>query len=163
MERKRKKFRWPKKMYDKVRVSEENRLLTKYGLKNKREIWKAEAKIKYFRARAKNLITASEEEQKNFFDNLNKVGLGVGNIADVLALNKEDLLKRRLQSIIMKKKIANTPKQARQMITHKIVKIRGGVVNVPSYLVKIEEEKFISLREKNRESKIKVQQNKGGA
>lgn len=145
---KKKKFSWPRKLYDKKRILEENKLKEKYGLKNKREIWKTEAKVKYFRDRAKSLITSGQEEQKIFFNKLNFYGLKVQTIADILALNKEDILKRRLASILVAKGLTNTPKNARQMIVHKKIMINNKVVNVPSYLVKLDEEDKISLRKK---------------
>jgi len=147
MIRKKKKFSWPRKLWDKPRIIEENVLKERYGLKNKREIWKTDAKINYFRGRAKSLITAEQDEQKKFFGNLNKIGLKVETISDVLALNKEALLKRRLSSVLVAKKIANTPKQARQMITHRKIMVDGLVVNIPSYIVKVSEEKSIRVRE----------------
>ena len=154
MIRKRKKFSWPKKLYDKPRILEENKLLIKYGLKNKKEIWKADAKIKYFRTRAKSLITADPEDQKKFLNKLNKIGLNIENVADVLALNKEDLLKRRLPSVLVGKKMANTSKQARQMVVHKRVKINNKTVNIPSYLIGIDEENLISGKNKVKKPKV---------
>ncbi len=150
MIRKKKKFAWPKKLYDKPRILDENRLVKKYGLKNKKEIWKVEAKVNYFRSRAKALITAEAEEQQKFFAKLNEIGLNVKTIADVLALNKEDLLKRRLPSIMVTKKKAQTPQEARQMVVHKRVMIDGKVVNVPSYFVGVDEEDSIILKVKTR-------------
>lgn len=154
MIRKRKKFSWPRKLYDKPRILEENKLLIKYGLKNKKEIWKADAKIKYFRTRAKSLITADPEDQKKFLNKLNKIGLNIKNVADVLALNKEDLLKRRLPSVLVGKKMANTSKQARQMVVHKRVKINNKTVNIPSYLIGIDEENLISVKNKVKKPKV---------
>lgn len=148
MIKKKKKFSWPKKLYDKPRIIEENGLVERYGLKNKREIWKTEAKVKYFRTRAKALITADHEEQKNFFNKLNQIDLRVDSIADVLALNKEDLLRRRLSTIVAARGLANTPRQARQMIVHKKIIIGDRVVNVPGYFVKKTEEGSISVRKK---------------
>ena len=148
MIRKRKKFEWPKKLWDKPRILDENKLKLKYGLKNKREIWKTDAKVKYFRNRGKNLITAEQDEQQIFFDKLNKIGLKIQTIADVLSMEKEDLMKRRLATVVYKKGLADTPRQARQMIVHKRVLVGGNVVNIPSYLVKVEEEKNIILKKK---------------
>lgn len=147
MQRKHKKFSRPRKLYDKPRILDENKLVERYGLKNKTEIWKSEAKVKYFRNRAKALITADSEEQKAFFDRLNEIGIEVNSIADVLALNKENILKRRLSTVLVDKGIATKPKQARQMIAHKRITIDGRVVNSPSYLVKVEEEKSINLKQ----------------
>ena len=148
--RKHKKYSRPRKAYDKVRIEEENELVKNYGLKNKREIWKAEAAVDKIRRQAKQLITKSQEEQKIFFDKLNKIGLKVDKIADVLALKKEDWLKRRLQSILIEKQLAKTPKEARQFIVHKHVAILGNIVNVPSYVVGRDEEKNISLVKLNK-------------
>lgn len=149
MIRKKNKFSWPRKLYDKTRISDENKLVEEYGLKNKREIWKAEAKIKYFRDRAKFLITESTQEQEQFFSKLRSIGLSVKTIADVLALNKEDLLKRRLATVVWKKGLANTARQARQFIVHKQVFVDGKAVDVPSYIVPTELESNITLKAKS--------------
>lgn len=146
MIRKHKKYSNPRKRYDSTRIGEENKLVERYGLKSKREIWKIEAKVRYFRTRAKDLITASREEQESLFRKLKNIGLTVTSISDVLALTKEDLLKRRLTTILVQKGLANTPQEARQMVSHKRVRIQGGVVSSPSYLVGIEEEALITAR-----------------
>lgn len=146
MIRKHKKFSWPRKLYDKGRIEQENKLVEKYGLKNKREIWKIEARVRYLRNRAKKLITAEEGEKVKFFSKLNMLGFDVHSIAGVLALTKEDILKRRLSTIVMNKGLATTPKQARQMITHKRLLIKGNVVGSPSYLVRVSEENSLSVR-----------------
>ncbi len=148
MKRKHRQYSHPRKMFDKARIIEENKLKEKYGLKNKREIWKADAKVKYFRSRAKGLLEATHEEQQKFFDNLNALGLGVETVTDVLALNMEAILKRRLATVLVARKLAHTPRHARQMIVHKKVLVDGRVVNVPSYLVPVDEEKKITLKKK---------------
>ena len=146
MIRKKNKFSWPRKLYDKNRISDENKLVEEYGLKNKREVWKAEAKVKYFRNRAKLLIASDREEQNKFFAKLNEIGLPVKNIADVLALNKEDILKRRLATVVWKRQLAHTAKHARQMIVHKKIVIDHEVINVPSYLVPVANEHSILVK-----------------
>ena len=148
MIRKKKKFMWPRKLYDKPRILDENKLVKKYGLKNKREIWKTEAKVNYFRTRAKALINESQEDQKTFFNKLNQVGLKVNSIADVLSLGMVDLLERRLSTVVYSKGLASTPRQARQMIVHKKILMGDKMVSSPSYLVKIDEEKKIKIKKK---------------
>ncbi len=143
--RKRKKYSKPRRLYDKVRIEEENVLIDKYGLKSKREIWKAEGAIVKIRRLAKKLITANEEEKKHFIEKLKKKGFKANNIADALLLTKEDWLKRRLQTILFKKGLANTAKQARQLVTHKHVSVGYRTVNIPSYQVTLEEEPLIKL------------------
>ena len=145
MKRKQKKYSKPRNPFDRARIEEENGLREKYGLKNKKEIWKADAFIGRIRNLAKQLITKSEEEKKGFIQRLQKKGFQVENLADALGLNKEDWLKRRLQTIVFMKKITNTPKQARQFVTHKHVSIGDKIVNIPSYMVSLEEEPLIRL------------------
>lgn len=143
--RKHKIYKKPRKLYDKTRIEEENSLIKKYGLKSKREIWKADSAIGKIRRQAKLLLTRTAEEQNKFIEKLKKQGFQVEKIADILALDKEDYLKRRLQSIIVKKGLASTPKQARQFIVHKHIKINNKKVNIPSYFVPIDEESKIEL------------------
>jgi len=145
--RKKKKYSKPRKLFDKVRIEKENELTKKYGLKNKREIWKAESAVERIRNQAKILITATAGEQKILLDKLKKMGLRVEKIADVLALNKEDLLKRRLQSFLIEKNLAK-PKEARQLIAHKHVFVHGKIVNIPSYIVKMGDEEKIEVIKK---------------
>ena len=149
MKRKHKKYSKPKRPFDKTRINEEAQIKKEFGLKNKKEIWKAEAKIKLIREKAKKLISASDKEQKALFDKLKKIGLNVNSIEDVLTLEKKDYLKRRLQTILVEKKLATTQKQARQMIVHKKVIIDKQGVNSPSYIVPVEIENKINLKYKN--------------
>ena len=94
------------------------------------------------------------------FERLKKIGLNVNSIADVLSLDKKDYLKRRLQTILVKKKLAKSPKSARQSIVHKKVLINKRVVNSPSYIVPLKLENKISLKikKKNRQIKEKLKE-----
>jgi small subunit ribosomal protein S4 len=145
MKRKHKIYSKPKRPFDKQRILEEAEIKKKFGLKNKKEIWTAESKIKKFREKAKKLISAGIDEQQKLFDQLNKIGLNVNTIGDVLALEKKDYLQRRLQTIVSEK-FKMTPKTSRQLITHKHVLINDKVVNSPSYLVSVQEEPNIKLK-----------------
>ena len=145
MIRQKKKYSRPQRPFDKVRIDEENILREKYGLKNKKEIWKADASIGRIRNLAKQLITASEEDKNAFIERMKARGFEVENIAEVLALDKEDWLKRRLQTILLTKGLTTTPKQARQLIAHKHVSIGNQIVNVPSYMVTLDEENLVKL------------------
>ncbi len=144
--RKHRKFTRPRQLFNRSRMDEENILVEKYGLKNKREIWKAKTKISSIRRRAKNLIGHSENERQKFFDKLNNLGFNIKQISDILALTEKDLLDRRLQTIVFKKSLSNTPKQARQLITHKHILVNGSVVNSPSAWVDKKNESKIELK-----------------
>lgn len=156
MKRKHKRYSKPKRPFDKIRIDEEAQIIKEFGLKNKREIWKAEANINSIRKRAKELISSDPEEQQALFNKLKKIGINVNSIADVLSLDKQNYLKRRLQTVLVAKRMATTSKSARQLITHKKVLINGRVLNSPSYIVPIELENKISLKEtKKKENKPK--------
>ena len=62
----------------------------------------------------------------------------------ILVLKDEDILSRRLQTIVYQKGLAATPKQARQLINHGHIFVDGHKVTVPGYLVLREEEGTVS-------------------
>lgn len=163
MKRKHKTYSKPKRPFDKKRFEEETEIKKEFGLKNKKEIWKAEAEIKSIREKAKKLISADEQEQKRLFERLQKKGFDVNSIADVLGLEKKDYLKRRLQTIIVEKKLATTSKTARQLITHKKVFVDGKIVNSPSYIVpkKLENKIILKTKVKNEKKPEKGTEEKG--
>lgn len=168
MKRQHQKYSRPRKPFDKARIEEEDALVEKYGLKNKREIWKAEAAIARIRNQAKKLITTTDEKKQAFIVRLQTKGFKVEKIADILSLNKEDLLKRRLQTLVFTKGLTNTAKQARQFIVHKHIKIGEQTVNIPSYQVTVDEEPSIILTvilktPKRPSKKEKVEESEEGA
>jgi len=158
MIRKHKQYSRPKRPFDKARIEEEAKIKEEFGLKNKKEIWKADAGVKSIREKAKKLISSKGEEQQALFNKLKKIGLNVNSISDVLSLDKKDYLQRRLQTILVKKKLARTPKEARQLIVHRKVLIGKNAVDSPSYIVPVDMEENISLKIKNRkENKAEIE------
>lgn len=153
MKRKHKTYSKPKRPFDKLRIQEEAQIKEEFGLKNKKEIWKAEARIKEIREKAKNLISAGEEEKNAFFNRLKKLGFNVNTIGEVLSLDKKDYLKRRLQTVLVEKRFATSMKGARQLITHKKISVGEKLVNSPSFLVPINLEDKISMK-KVKERKV---------
>ena len=150
MKRKHKLYSNPKRPFDKKRIDEEKEIKEEFGLKNKKEIWKAEAKVSLMRKKAKSLISSDDKEQKSLLEKLNKIGLKVNSISDVLGLDKTNYLNRRLQTVLLKKGIANTPRHARQLIAHKKVLVDGKVVSIPSYIISEDLENKISLKIKEK-------------
>ncbi len=142
----RKNFDTPKRPYEKERIDDENRLVKEYGLKNKREVWKANSKIKRWRFLARQLQADKTSKRETRFNELmntlKKYALAnEGTTLDeVLTLSVTDLLSRRLQSLVYKKGLANTPKQSRQFIVHGKIAVDGKRVTAPSYLVTITDE-----------------------
>ena len=140
----RKRYSRPKVKHEGERIAAERKLVNKYGLKNKKEIWKAEAMVKRIRSVAKGLLTAPLEEQKDFLVSLGKRGLiQAKDVDDVLELKTENVLDRRLQTIVAGK-FKLRPKQARQAIVHGNVLVGERKVNIPSFSVNLDSEMKIS-------------------
>jgi small subunit ribosomal protein S4 len=80
---------------------------------------------------------------------LNRIGLvkESATLDDVLNLKIEDILERRLQTIVMRKLGSKSPIQARQVVSHCHVTIGGRTVNLPGYIVRTDEESNISVRQ----------------
>ena len=80
-------------------------------------------------------------------NSLSRIGLVEQNatLDDVLNLEIDNLLSRRLQTIVMKKFYFKTPYQARQAISHGHILIGDRIVNIPSYVVKVDEEDKVKL------------------
>lgn len=162
MIRKRKRYSKPLKPFESTRIKKENLLLEKYGLKNKKEIWKAKEKAKRIRVEAIKFLTATKEEQESFLSRLKKLGF-VGEkarIDDALAINEETIFNRRLQTIVLKKEIAKTAKGARQLVVHGHIKIGERTVDIPSYLVSKREEQETKIKEKTKNKKIEEKKQK---
>ncbi len=160
IKRKRKKYTTPKMLFDSERITSENKIIKEFGLKNKKEVWKAKSEISKIRRRAKMLIAKGKEDQKEFFEKLNRLGFKVVDISDVLALTEEDWLGRRLQTFIYKKGFANTPKQARQLIVHKKVLVDENIVNIPSFTVTVDLENKLKIKENKQVQTVEVEDGK---
>ncbi len=135
------------------RIKAEVVLVNQFGLKNKTEVWKAQSILRNFRKQARELqalLRTGDAQAKRESDALlRKCGrMGVlpmegSTLNDVLVLNEEDILGRRLQTIVFEKGMASTVKQARQMIVHGHVFMNGHRVTVPGYIVLRDEESSI--------------------
>ncbi len=145
----RKTWEGPKHPWIKERLVRELELVGKYGLRNKRELWKAETLARYFRHRARKLLAlppeAREKEEKALLSKLYQLGVLPENatLDDVLNLTAEHFLERRLQTIVYKKGLARTIYQARQLIVHGHIAIAGRRIRSPGYLVKRDEEDLV--------------------
>ena len=147
----RKKYNTPNHPWQKERIEEEKTLIKEYGLKNKKEIWKFTTMLKNFKAQAKKLVVShseqAEKEKENLLKRLYKYNLleeGRG-LASVLEISLKDVLERRLQTQLMRKGLARTVRQARQMITHSHIMVGDMKIDAPSYLVTVQEENRIAF------------------
>ena len=150
--------KFPSKHYDtpshpwqKVRIEQESGLIHQYGLKNKKEIWRANTKVREMRRQARKLTANSSDKQSQnerdlLLAKLNRLGMIEQNsgLEDILRMTPENILDRRLQTQVYLQGLASTVKQARQLIVHGHISIDGAVTRVPGMLVTKLQEKNIS-------------------
>lgn len=147
----RKIWRKPKRPLNYDLLNEELYVLGTFGLKNKRELWKAHTELSRVRKQARSLLALTQElrekKEPTLMKSLTRVGFVKENstLDDVLNLKVTDLLARRLQTMVQKKGLIKSPYQARQAVVHGHVMIGDRVVTIPSYTVKIDEENEIHL------------------
>ena len=153
-----KKYATPRHPWEKERIDSEKEIVVKYGLKNKRELWKSQAMLDSFRSQARKLQAKLRTEdrfsQKQFQELIKRLSrysiLGQNaSLDDILSLSIDDILQRRLQTIVFRKNLARTPKQARQLITHGHVEFDGRRVNVPGIMVEGSKEESIRYSERS--------------
>jgi small subunit ribosomal protein S4 len=151
----RKHFDTPSHPWQGARIKAEKEIQDKYGLKNKREIWKAQTRLREVRGQARLLIsrtrnaadTQAERESKNLIARLQRQGyLGENaTLNEVLGIDLERVLNRRLQTQVFLKGIARTPGQARQFVSHGCILIGDRRVTVPGYVIRRGEEELITI------------------
>ena len=147
--RQRKSYETPSHPWRKDRIEKEKELKRKYGLKNKRDIWKAESRLRRIRRLARLLLGShgeqARQEEEKLVAKMQKLGLlkGEADLDAILGLTIEDILERRLQSLVHRKGLARSPKQARQLVVHGHIRVGGRRITSPSYLVPVEQEETI--------------------
>lgn len=149
----RKKYDSPTHPWKSERIKEEQKMKSAYGLKNVREIWKLNTTLRRHRHQAMKLIgrvDTSEphwaREHSDLLSSLYDKGLipDDATLDNILELNVEAMLARRLQTLVRLKGLAVSHKQARQLITHGHICIGDQKVTIPSYPVSREEEENIT-------------------
>jgi small subunit ribosomal protein S4 len=141
-----KNYNRPRSIWTSDQISSELYVVGSYGLRNKRELWKAQTEIARIRNQARALLSLSidvrHENETQLLNYLSRLGLvsSGSSLDDVLNLKIEDILERRLQTIIMKKSNLKSPYQARQLVVHGHVSLGNRKINLPGYLVRKEEE-----------------------
>ncbi|MBL7206284.1 MAG: 30S ribosomal protein S4 [Candidatus Aenigmarchaeota archaeon] len=150
MRKLRKKYKNSRSPWSAEELEKNKEILRIYGLKKKKEILIAMEVLRNFRRRARNLITTKDEEKKKML--IDKVvGLGLlkkgGDLDDILALSINNILDRRLQTVVFRKGFAKTVKHARQLIVHGYIVINDERLSFPAYLIPVSEEAKIEVIE----------------
>jgi small subunit ribosomal protein S4 len=141
-----KNYTRPRSIWTSDQISSELYVVGSYGLRNKKELWKAQTEIARIRNQARSLlalpIEVRHEKETKLLNYLSRFGLVSNNstLDDILNLKIEDILERRLQTMVMKRSNLKSPYQARQIVVHGHVSIGNRKINLPGYLVKKDEE-----------------------
>jgi len=145
----RRMWRKPKRPLNYELKMDELKILGTFGLRSKRELWKAHTELSRVRHQARSLLALRQEirleKEPILMKSLSRIGLvsNESTLDDVLNLQVNDLLSRRLQTLVSRKFGFKTPYQARQAVIHGHIMIGDRKVDIPSYIVTLEEEKNI--------------------
>jgi small subunit ribosomal protein S4 len=145
-------YETPNHPFQGERIADEANLISRYGLKNKEELWRAQSELRGYRREARKLLGSAGEhdiEAEEFLARLKRYGtLGEQDtLDDVLSLDVTDVLERRLQTVVYRKGYANTPEQARQFIVHGHITLDGQRVTRPSMKVEADVENTLGFDE----------------
>ena len=137
----RRKYETPNHPWQAQRIEEERKIIEEYGLTNKKQIWKNTSILRNFRKQAREITKLRGEKKdsnsKILIQKLNRLNLVKtgSKLSDILNLQLRDVLERRLQTVVYKKNLSNSIKQARQFILHKKISVNGKIISSPSYLI----------------------------
>ena len=146
-----KSYTRPRSIWTSDQISSELYVVGSYGLRNKKELWKAQTEIARIRNQARSLLAIStdvrHEQEAKLLNYLSRLGIveDSSTLDDILNLKIEDILERRLQTLVMKRSNLKSPYQARQIVVHGHVSIGDRKINLPGYLVKKDEETQILI------------------
>ncbi|MFH1174728.1 MAG: 30S ribosomal protein S4 [archaeon] len=141
-----KKYETPMHPWNKARIEEERSIARTYGTVNKTELYKMATILKRIKDQVKKLtpLTGSQAEKETAQLKQKLVSLGLlqqeQEVDDALGIALKDVMERRLQTLVFRKGLARSMKQARQFITHGHILINGNKTTSPSYLVRTDEE-----------------------
>ena len=149
----------PTHPWKQARIDEEHDLKERYGLKKvggMKEIWREKSALRRHRNQAMKLIGRVDsteghysKEKEQLLNSLTKKGLlqSGADVGDVLEINVEHMLSRRLQSVVYYKGLAPSMRAARNLIVHGHICISDQRMTVPGYHVLKEEEDSLRYSE----------------
>ena len=135
-------------------MDQEMKICGEYGLRNKREIWRVAYTLSNIRRAARELLTLEAKDPRRLFEGnalirrLIRVGVldeTKAKLDYVLGLKIEYFLERRLQTQVFKLGLAKSIHHARVLIRQRHIRVGKQVVNVPSYMVRLESQKHIDF------------------
>jgi small subunit ribosomal protein S9e len=144
----------PRRPFEAERLDQELKLAGEYGLRNKREIWRIGFTLSKIRRAARELLTLDEKDSRRLFEGnaliRRLIRIGVldetkAKLDYVLALRIEDFLERRLQTLVFKLGLAKSIHHARVLIRQRHIRVGKQVVDIPSFVVRLDSQKHIDF------------------
>ncbi|KAF9967506.1 40S ribosomal protein S9 [Mortierella alpina] len=149
-----KTYKVPRRPFEAARLDQELKLVGEYGLRNKREVWRIGYTLSNIRRAARELLTLDAQDPRRLFEGnaLIRRLVRIGVLSEdkmkldyVLALKIEDFLERRLQTQVFKLGLAKSIHHARVLICQRHIRVGKQVVDVPSFIVRLDSQKHIDF------------------
>jgi small subunit ribosomal protein S9e len=149
-----KTYKVPRRPFEAARIDQELKLVGEYGLRNKREIWRIGYTLSNIRRAARELLTLPPRDPRRLFEGnalirrLIRIGVldeSKAKLDYVLGLKIEDFLERRLQTQVYKTGLAKSIHHARVLVRQRHIRVGKQVVDVPSFIVRLESQKHIDF------------------
>jgi len=149
-----KTYTTPRRPFEKERLDQELKLIGEFGLRNKREVWRVKYVVTKIRTAARELLNLDEKDPRRLFEGnallrrLVRIGVldeSKMKLDYVLSLRTDDFLERRLQTQVFKLGLAKSIHHARVLIRQRHIRVRKQVVNVPSFVVRLDSQKHIDF------------------
>ena len=149
-------YKTPKVPFERERFDAELKLAGQFGLKNKREIQRVHFMLGHMRTVAKVMLMKDAKDPKRMLEgtallrrlhNLGILPKEQNKLEFVLALKEENILERRLQTVVLRKGLAKSIHHARVLIRGKMIRVGKQIVDSPSFLVRVESEPLVQLAE----------------
>ncbi|KAJ2182560.1 ribosomal 40S subunit protein S9B [Coemansia sp. RSA 551] len=147
-------YKVPRNPFETERLDGELKLCGEYGLRNKREIWRVAYTLSNIRRAARELLKMEKNDARRLFEGnalirrLIRIGVldeSKAKLDYVLSLKIEDFLERRLQTQVYKLGLARSIHHARVLIRQRHIRVGKQVVNVPSFIVRLDSQKHIDF------------------
>jgi len=144
----------PRRPFEKDRIIQELQVVGEFGLRNKREVWRVKLALGKIRKIARTLLTLDPKDPKRIFEGeallrrLHRYGIldeSKDKLDYVLDLKLQNFLERRLQTQIFKLGHTKSIHEARVHVKQRHFRVRNQLVDVPSYMVRVDSQKHIEF------------------